>query len=114
MTDPPSPYEQTPPMTGWTTPAANVAPARLSALRTAGTAATILLAVVAAVDLTDLVLTPLVVADPNGSIATVELLVWGRESLCVLATAVAFITWLFIAARNLRNWGLRTTLGPGW
>jgi hypothetical protein len=114
MTDPSWPYQQVPPMTGWTTPGPTVAPARIAALRSAGMAATIMLALVAAVDLADLVLTPLVVADPNGSIATVELLVLLLEVFCVLATAIAFITWLVIATRNLRSWRLPTPYGPGW
>jgi len=114
MTDPSWPYQQIPPMTGWTTPGQTVAPARIAALRSAGMAATIMLALVAVVDLADLALTPLVVADPNGSIATVELLVLLLEVFCVLATAIAFITWLVIAARNVRGWGIRTSYGPGW
>lgn len=117
MTDPTAPQDPTQSLRDWTTPPApgvTVAPARIGALRSAGMAAAVLLAVVAVADLADWALTPLVVADPNGPVALAALGAVLLEVVGFLGTAVAFITWLVIAARNVRSWGIRTTYGPGW
>ena len=118
MTDP---FYGNPPAGDWTGPPAPppvpmvpVAPARIDGLRTAGTAAMVLLAVVAAISVADLGLTPSAVQDPAGAVAAIELVVLLVQVLAILGTAAAFMTWLFIAMKNLQGWRIRLKWGPGW
>jgi len=102
--------------TGWTAlPTASVVKAaRIGALKFAGAVTAALLAVVIVASVADMVLTPSAVEDPNGPIALTETGASLVRVVAMVGTAAAIMAWLFIAAENLENWGVRLKWGPGW
>jgi hypothetical protein len=109
------------PPTGLDSPT-TIDPARITALRVAAGFVVTLLALNIVLDVTDTVLVPRATFETLHDTATADdplialsdrlgLLLYGA----FVATAIAFITWLYIARKNLDRWRIRALRwGPGW
>ena len=96
-------------------------PPRVGALRTAAIVVVVGLAANLVLDLVDTVLTPLSISQTvRGTVAENDPLILATVGLALLqvaafvATAAAFITWLYIARKNLDSWVQSRGLGAGW
>jgi hypothetical protein len=107
---------------GYTVPADLVPPrpARIDALRYAARFTIVGLALSIPLELISVVLTGMTAAfepgpnldDPLTLAATVELMV---EAGVLIVTAVAFISWLYLALKNIQGWRIAgLSWGPGW
>lgn len=102
-------------------PAAPVEPARITAVRVAAGFVVAGLALNILLDLVDVVLTPLATSAAERGAAADDPLVLASGVLALVfigalvATGVAFVTWLYIARKNLDRWRIRgLRWGPSW
>lgn len=109
------------PTTDYHVPALPLGP-RINRLRTAAGFAVAGLAVNILLDLADTVLTPWAKSEAlRGTVAANDPLTALTDGLAwlqlaaLLATGIAFITWLYLARKNLDAWRIRgLRWGPGW
>jgi hypothetical protein len=101
--------------------AAPVEPARIIAVRVAAGFVVAGLVLNIMLDLVDAVLTPLATSTAERGAAADDPLVLASGMLALsligalVATGIAFITWLYIARKNLDQWRIRgLRWGPGW
>lgn len=96
-------------------PLPSTPPARIDALHVAGRVAIVGLGLLITFAAVDVVVAPMaataVEADPTSVLTWVELGLAVIQLVVILGTAAAFITWLYIAMKNLSIWQI---IGHGW